>query len=385
MIALFKGHGLPVFLGIILALGAPVIARADGLEASLLAPVAPLSDDDFYRINASARGLAGEAPPTDRSAPNWANAPEWKQYEDWMGDRWSYIERVRMNAIRAWSVANLADLRSKSSVVFYPFSGPDFLYANAFFPDAKYTLMAGLEPVGSMPDLSALQQSGQLGAYLADVKTSLFTIMAASFFKTKDLKTDLNNQLVDGLMPDLAVFLAREGYDIGSLQYVSLDSDGVVHAHEKSGATGVQITYFKGDRDDMHVLFYFQADLGNDGLHSNPGFTRLMHRLAPGITYLKAASYLLYDDYFSAIRDAILAESAGVVEDDSGIPLHFFMPSEWDVSVYGNYTGPITIFKAKYQPDLAQYYTANPHSPLSFGTGYKYIPADSSLLVAKKK
>jgi hypothetical protein len=385
MTALCKGPGLFTFLAITLALSAPVVARADGLDTSLLAAMTPLSDDDSFRINASARGLAGEAPPSDHAAPNWVNAPEWKQYEDWMGGRWDYLQRVRLNAIRAWSAANLADLKSKSSVVFYPFSGPDFLYANAFFPDAKYTVMAGLEPVGSMPDLSALQQSGQLGAYLADVKTSLFTIMAASFFKTKDMKNDLNNQLVDGLMPDLAVFLAREGYDIGSLQYVTLSGSGVIHAHEKSGATGVQITYFKGDRDDAHVLLYFQADLGDDGLHSNPGYTQLMHRLSPGITYLKAASYLLYDDYFSSIRDAILAESAGVVEDDSGIPLHFFKPSEWNVSVYGNYTGPIAIFKDKYQPDLTQFYATNPHPPLTFGSGYKFVAANSSLLVARKK
>ena len=383
MTALFHGRGLSIFFG--LALSAAAIARGDGLDTSLLAPVTPLSDDDSYRINASARGLAGEMPPSDHGAPNWVNAPEWKQYQDAMEGNWNYLDRVRLTAIRAWSLANLADLKSKSSVVFYPFSGPDFLYANAFFPDAKYTVMAGLEPVGSMPDLSALQQNGQLAAYLADVKKSLFTIMAASFFKTKDMKTDFNNQLVDGLLPDIAVFLARSGYEIGSLQYVSLGSNGVVRAHEKSGATGVQITYFKDDQSDMRVLFYFQADLGNDGLHSNPGYTQLMHRLAPGITYLKAASYLLYDDYFSAMRDAILAESVGVVEDDSGIPLHFFKPGEWDVSAYGNYTGPIEIFKDKYQPDLTQYYAANPHPALTFGSGYKFVAANSSLLVAKKK
>jgi hypothetical protein len=74
----------------------------------------------------------------------------------------------------------------------------------------------------------------------------------------------------------------------------------------------------------------------------------------------------------------------GVVEDDSGIPLKDFKPSLWDVTPYGNYTGPIGLFKERYQPDLAQFYTAHTPSPLSFGSGYKYIAANSSLLVARK-
>ncbi len=102
--------------------------------------------------------------------------------------------------------------------------------------------------------------------------------------------------------------------------------------------------------------FIFRPILGNDGLHDNPGFVRLMHRLAPGITYLKAASYLLYEDYFSTIRGAILDNSVGVVEDDSGIPLKDFNPAQWTVIPYGNYTGPINLFKEKYQPDLTDFY-----------------------------
>ena len=114
--------------------------------------------------------------------------------------------------MRAWTTSELSALRSQTPAVFYPFSGPDVLYADTLFPDSKYLLMAGLEPVGTIPDLAQLQQNGKLAPYLAQIKTSLFTILAASFFKTKDMKTDFNNQLVDGLMPAMVVFLARQGY-----------------------------------------------------------------------------------------------------------------------------------------------------------------------------
>ena len=386
MTVLPLGLRLPLILGRTLALLALTLAfsapaRSDEpahADSPLLPPTA-LSSDDFDRINASAHGLAGEK--ADGGNATWESTSEWKDYTQKLDGNWSYLERVRLNAMRSWGGAELGGLRDKTSVVFYPFSGPDALYADTLFPDSKVLLMAGLEPVGTMPDLGKLQQDGKLGPYLAQVKTSLNTILTASFFKTKDMKTDFNNNLVDGLMPAIVVFLAREGYPINGIQYVALDHNGDLHPRsEGSGAPGVQITY-----GDGRTLLYFQTDLGNDGLKENSGFVRLMHRLAPGITYLKAASYLLHDDYFSTIRDAILDDSIGVVEDDSGIPLRDFKPAQWDVVPYGNYTGPIALFKDKYQPDLTDYYTKTPHEQLTFGSGYKFIAAKSSLLVAKKK
>jgi hypothetical protein len=345
----------------------------------------PLSADDFYRINNSALGLAGNKVLSHQEAATWQTAPEWLDYSNWMDSRWTYIKQVRLNAMTTWGATQLLSVRARCSTVFYPFSGPDFLYVNTFFPNSKFLVLGGLEPIGTIPDLATLRQTGQLGPYLQQMKTALSTILAASFFKTKDMKTDFNNQLMNGLLPAIVVFLAREGYTIDSIHYVTLGHDGNLHAHDPAGANGVQLTYFKTDRTDVRVLLYFQTDLGNDGLKANPGFVRLMQKLGPGITYLKAASYLLYEDYFSTMRNSILDNSVAVLEDDSGIPLRDFKPSLWNVIPYGNYTGPIGIFKTSYQPDLAQFYAMNPHAPLTFGSGYKYIAADSSLLLALKK
>jgi hypothetical protein len=341
------------------------------------APVGgPAFDSATYdRVNATAHGLAGLA-----AGGSWESTVAWKEYQEWVDNRWSYMNRIRLNAMRNWGGGALGDLRD-ARTVYYPFSGPDFLYANTLFPDSKYLLMAGLEPVGSMPDFAALQQQGRLPAYLGTVRTSLYTILTASFFKTKDMKSDFSNGLVDGLMPAMVVFLAHQGYNIDSIHYVSLESDGTLRPRGP-GASGVQIAYFRGDRDNLHYLLYFQADLGNDG---DPGYLRLMRRLGPGVTYLKAASYLLYEDYFSRIRDAILNDSIGVVEDDSGIPLRDFKPSMWTVTAYGNYTGPINLFKQYYQPDLAAFYAKASPSALPFGSGYKFVASGSSLLVARKK
>ena len=162
---------------------------------------------------------------------------------------------------------------------------------------------------------------------------------------------------------------------------MTLQHDGSLASEgQGSGAPGVQITYGGG-----RTMLYFQANISDDGLASNPGYVNLMKKLAPGITYLKAASYLCYEDYFSKIRNAILENSLAVVEDDSGIPFKDFNQKEWDVIPYGDYTGPIALFADRNQPDLHDYYKKTPHDQLAFGSGYKFSASVSSLLVAKKK
>ena len=335
-----------------------------------------LPSDQLDSVNQSAKGLAGET----ASGP-WESTSEWKDYARTLDGRWNSLQRIRLNAMRTWGGGALADLRGKTSTIFYPFSGPDVLYVDTLFPDSKVLIMAGLEPVGTIPDLGKIEKAGNLAPYLSGVQTSLYTILAASFFKTKDMKVDFNNQVVDGLLPAMIVFIARLGYHIDDIQYVTLDHDGSLHAKgEASGAPGIQITYAGG-----RTLVYVQTNISNDGQSENPGFVKLMQRLAPGITYLKAASYLLHEDYFSTIRDAILDDSVGVVEDDSGIPFKDFKSSQWDVIPYGDYTGPIALFKDKDQPDLHEFYKKTPHDQLAFGSGYRFAPSVSSLLVAKKK
>jgi hypothetical protein len=352
-------------------------ARSDETaQDSPLPPPTARPESELDHLNQSAQGLAGK-----KSSGDWESSRDWQEYQKTLDGRWDYLSRIRLNAMRTWGGSALSGLRSKTSTVFYPFSGPDALYVDTLFPDSKILLMAGLEPVGTIPDLAKIQKEDNLGPYLTGVQTSLYTILAASFFKTKDMKNDFNNQVVDGLMPAIIVFLARQGYHINDIQYVTLERDGTVHPKgEGSGAPGVQITY-----DDDRKLLYFQANLSDDGQSENPGFVNLMHRLAPGVTYLKAASYLLYEDYFSKIREAILENSAGVVEDDSGIPLKDFKPAQWEVIPYGDYTGPINLFKDKYQPDLNEFYKKTSHDQLAFGSGYKFAASVSSLLVAKKK
>jgi len=259
---------------------------------------------------------------------------------------------------------------------------PDILYAQAFFPNASTYVLAGLEPVGTPPDLQKLPP-GSLGPALENLRKSLNSVLSFSFFITKDMKNDLQQKQLSGTLPILYVFLERAGCKIDSVDLVSLDKSGSFAAG-KGSTPGVKIVFF-GPGGAQQTLYYFETDLSNEGIKSKPGFIRFCENLGAGRSLVKAASYLMHLGDFTTVRDFLLAHTGTIVEDDSGIPIKNFDPAKWTLRYFGNYTGPIDIFKKFPQPDLsAVYKTSNP-PPLTFGFGYSWHPSRSSLILATAK
>jgi hypothetical protein len=73
-----------------------------------------------------------------------------------------------------------------------------------------------------------------------------------------------------------------------------------------------------------------------------------------------------------------------VVQDDSGIPVRFFKPEQWQLYPFGNYVRPLSIFPRAYQPQLNALYHKEHAGPLDFGIGYHWRPRQSNLLLAVK-
>ena len=152
--------------------------------------------------------------------------------------------------------------------MFYMFSGPDFLYADAFYSKASTYVLSALEPPGSVPDLTKLP-SGGVGAALYNVERSLGSILSFSFFITKQMKVDLRAGQLNGTLPILYVFLARSGKTIKNVSPVALDGKGTAYfANENPGPNatrGVRIV-FAGSDGVEKTLYYFSTDLSNPGV-----------------------------------------------------------------------------------------------------------------------
>ena len=100
--------------------------------------------------NDVARFLAGLEPSTGSALAPLARDPAWRQHAKSLDAAWSRLEETRLTKIRAWSAANLT---TPQPTVLYMFSGPDYLYLDAFFTDRTTYIMSGLEPIGAIPSI----------------------------------------------------------------------------------------------------------------------------------------------------------------------------------------------------------------------------------------
>jgi hypothetical protein len=350
------------------------IAAAMLLAAALPARAAEVTADD------TARFLAGMPPSADSPLTPLTRDPAWQHHAKFFDAAFAQLEQRQLSKIRAWADTNLAAPRP---TMFYMFSGPDFLYADAFYSKATTYVLSALEPPGSVPDLTKLPRGG-VEAALYNVERSLGSILSFSFFITKQMKVDLRAGELNGTLPILYVFLARSGKSIRNVSPVAVDDRGAAYfANENAGANavrGVRIVFAGGDGVER-TLYYFSTDLSNPGVKAS-GFLKFCATLAPGNSLIKSASYLLHSGNFTVVRDFILANSSTIIQDDSGIPLGYYSPKKWRFFPFGRYAGPIAEFPGRYQESYAELFRRA--QPIDFGIGYRWRSHESNLLLSVK-
>ncbi|MGZ5872625.1 MAG: hypothetical protein ACXWKP_11000 [Bradyrhizobium sp.] len=346
--------------------------------ATLLAAAMPVWAADAVTADDTARFLAGMMPSTDSPLAPLTRDPAWQHHAKFFDAAFAQLEARQLSKIRVWADANLA---APKPTMFYMFSGPDFLYADAFYSKATTYVLSALEPPGSVPDLTRLP-SGGIDAALYNVERSLGSILSFSFFITKQMKVDLRAGQLNGTLPILYVFLARAGKTIRNVSPVALDDKGTAYfAHEDPGPNavrGVRIV-FAGNDGVEKTLYYFSTDLSNPGVKAS-GFLKFCATLSPGNSLIKSASYLLYAGNFTTVRDFILANSATIIQDDSGIPLAYYSPNKWRFFPFGRYAGPIAEFPGRYQESYAELFRRA--QPMDFGIGYRWRSYESNLLLS---
>ena len=340
-------------------------------------------------INDTAHFLAGL--PISEGSPLAAltQDPAWQRHATFFDQAWTKLDARQLAGIRNWEANYLPDALQPIPTVFYLFSGPDFLYANQFFPNARTYILAGTEPIGSLPDV--LRFAGPaLDPVLQNLEKSLNSVLNFSFFITKDMKTDLQREELKGTLPIFYVFLARAGKTITDITFITLDKEGqpritLPNETSKGLTPGVRITFAGPPDTPPQTLYYFTTDLSDDGIRSHPGFMKFCARLGSGYSLLKSASYLMFENGFNSVRNFLLSHSAVILQDDSGIPISAFDPAQWSLRFFGTYIGPIEIFKQHFQPQLQATYQQIQPGPIEFGIGYRWSPRESTLIMARRK
>lgn len=347
--------------------------------------------DDFADYIAGVEGAEGSA------LKSLEFSDTWKNYKVAMDGVWK-TTNDKLPVMTDWSKE---EVNQGGGTLFYPFSGPDFLHADVFFPEHENIVMIALEPIGTFPNMVEKSEGGKEGVYLNGVRKSLNMILGKSFFRTIAMASDFKGE-VDGNLPVLMQFMKRTNHEVMYQEEVALNPDGTLTTDMENRTDSTYIGsryYFKREGSDkVRTLTYFAVNLQNmpyvsrgglvaKGLETRTDLVAYLEGIDMKSTYLKSASYLMHRPTFSIIRNIILDNSEFVLQDDSGIPIQYFDQNKWDLTFYGDYKFPISLFAERHQEDLKNVYLNGGDNvkSLPFGIGYQYHKGTSNLMKAVKK
>ncbi|NVO85502.1 hypothetical protein [Hymenobacter terrestris] len=365
----------------------PPVAAPD--TAVAVAPAKPTVPDTAAIHNVAAY-LAGLPVSRGSDLQQLTAQPAWQAYAADANKSWTQYHASRTAKIEAWAATELDTVRAASPTIFYPFSGPDLLNVTTMFPGSQTYVLLGLEPVGTVPSRVNLENSKLFPA----LKESLWSILSFSFFRTNSMAVNLKSVELDGALPLMLLFAARTNHQVEAVRYVQLLPDGqlaeadsaLIRKPGPKAVPGVELK-LRSASGQSKTVQYFSADISDWKLgQTQEAALKYVRTLGPLTTYVKSATYLMHKTYFSKVRNLVLERSNYVLQDDSGIAMKYFQPTDWQLTYYGTYKRPINLFAKQYQPEMTAAYADedNPPRPLPFGTGYNWRENDSNLLLARR-
>ncbi len=313
----------------------------------------------------------------------------WKNYCKESDTVWGTFRIKTLNKVVDWAKTEIPNINEQYKTIFYPFSGPDYLYVSNLFPKATKYIMFGLEAAGMPPDPKALFMDS--AKIFNEIDTTIHDALSLSYFRTIDMAHDLVNKNINGTLPVMLLFIARTNNTVLNVKPVEINAKGeIAYLPEFKRENlinkvnkGVEITLFDNKTKLEKQVYYFSADISDAGLAANKNCKLFFQKLDTTlITYLKSASFLMHREKFTTIRNTVLNKSLTILQDDSGVRFKFYDRKKWDIQLYGVYTKPLDLFKGFIEYDLIKAYKEENPKPLNFTIGYL---TDSNMLLAKKK
>ncbi len=341
-------------------------------------------------LTAIARFVAGKPMEAGDDLYQLSQSEAWQRYSQECTQAWQTYDSKVADSIRAWRDTELGNISENIKTVFYPFSGPDFINANLYFPDANEFILFGMEHPGNIPNPGNIRAES-MDAYLHSFSNAISSITQHSFFHTKRMKKQLESKELYGVTPILMLFMAQANKKIVSIRPFEFVNNGEKkyldhfprYKGEEAFGKGVEIQFTDWDQKKLCKLTYFAANIADGGLSQNVPTREFLQTIpSPCVAYVKSATYLMNKSYFSIIRNTVLDKADLILQDDSGIRYKYFDPEIWDIQLYGSYDNPIALFKEHFDQALYDAYRSKNVKPLPFRRGYD---AASNQLIARKR
>lgn len=290
------------------------------------------------------------------------------------------------------------------TTVVYPFGGGDLVSALITYPEATEVTTLSLEHAGDPTRLGALTPK-QLKKYLAQFRGVIRGLLANSDSESVQLKL-LEKGPIPGQLSFHVTGAAILGYRPVSLRYFRLADDGSVVYYTASEVAELGKTKAKRKRaswvdTDWSVAFtHMELTLEKDGrqiVHrhlaanlENKAFDGTpveKHLEAKGkvAAMTKAASYLLWMNHFSAIRDYLATHLAWMASDTTGIPPRHARKAGLEQQTFGRFTGTMFETNAVDQEAFVKLWKKLPYRKLAFRYGYRDVADYPHLMITRPK
>ena len=350
----------------------------------------------FYRIVA----CGGTEP-----LPDGIDAPTVQAHCAEMARRYQHYTEKYVTPARAF----FAPLRPATvpTTVVYPFGGGDLGSALVTFPDAREITTISLEHAGDPTRLGKLDKK-QLRAALAAFRDASEGLLAL-YDSTSENMRKLERGGIPGQLSFHITGMTALGFEPVSLKYFTLNPDGTLHyltwaevdalapKKAKKVKGGWVDTDFSEAFNNMELSFrkagdpqaplvvhrHMAANLANKAFKDSPLHK---HLLAKGkfAAMTKAASYLMWTDSFSEIRNLLLGNMVWMASDSTGMPPRYAKKAGFVQTTYGTFTGPFLEEADKSTGEaMAKMWSSQPHRKLPFRYGYPDANANLHLMITQ--
>jgi hypothetical protein len=384
----------PTFLTILLFNSIFVFHSCTNEEIKNVSPVIAIEQEPLFSIDTFQTSLANFISGIDKSYYDSIISIDldfWNEFSGEINDDFAKIKSERLMKMSQWSQSSFIDKSIDTSLVFYPFSGPDFLHAYYLYPNANEYILLALEKVGNIPNWKEIGPKASI-EYLENTNNFLRDIYLRSYFITKHMQIDIREEKkISGVLSSLYWFLSRTDHQLMNVERVTLDSQGKLITKDKEdGLDGVRFSFVKKGEKEIKRLTYFSCDISDDGFaKKNPELFIYLNNMRACNTFVKSASYLMHYGSFKNIRNVVLDKSLTIFQDDTGIPYKYVANDDWNIRCFGSYVKPIKDFEhntSLYQNDLAtRYKGATEKLPFSLGYHWKNAFEQNQMLLIRNK
>jgi hypothetical protein len=279
--------------------------------------------------------------------------------------------------------------------VVYPFGGGDLVSALVTYPDATEITTVSLEHAGDPTRLAGMTDKKQLAAALKAYRDAIHGLLTLNDSTSENLRK-LEKGGIPGQLSFHLTGMAVMGYEPVSLRFFQLKDDGsIAHLAQadidalastkaKKVKHGWVDTDFSEAYNHMELVFRKAVDprapaithrhiAANLADKAFKGSALEKHLVAKGkvVALTKAASFLIWEWAFSAIRNYLLANMAWMASDATGIPPRHARRAGFKQITYGTFKGPfLPEANAAVAEEMVKLWESQPRRKLGFRYGY---------------